>query len=142
MEDSRIVTGLGTGKGGNPPAILEMDHVFEALAHPRRRYLLYTLLEDTEWSLEAIAVKVAGWEQDVSHGTVSDEEAERVYVSLYHNHIPRLVDEGIIEFDVPTETIRPGPHAEQVLSVLETTSGSYDSGQEAHARRTHNEGCS
>lgn len=27
--------------------ILELDHVYEALGHPRRRYLCYTLFEDT-----------------------------------------------------------------------------------------------
>ncbi|WP_224447854.1 DUF7344 domain-containing protein [Haloprofundus salilacus] len=111
-----------------------MDHVFEVLAHPRRRYLLYTLLEETEWGLRELAEKIATWENDVRESTVSDDGVERVYVSLYHNHVPLLVEEGIIEFEETTETIGLGPHADQVLAVLENAGGSNDSDQETHAR--------
>lgn len=31
-----------------PPDVLELEPVYEALGHPRHRYLCYTLLEDTE----------------------------------------------------------------------------------------------
>lgn len=117
-----------------PPAILEGDHVFEALAHPRRRYLLYTLVGDTEWTLHDLAEKIAAWETDVPESTLYDDEVARVYVSLYHNHVPKLVENGIVVFEESTETIRPGPHAEQVLGVLENAGGSHDSEQEAHAR--------
>lgn len=39
--------------------VLEIEAVYEALGHPRRRYLCYTLFEDTEWSLAELASKVA-----------------------------------------------------------------------------------
>lgn len=117
-----------------PPAVMEMDHVFEALSHPRRRYLLYTLLEESEWTLQELAEKLAAWEQDGSGSSVSDDTIEQVYVSLYHNHVPKLVDEGIVEFDAATETLGLGSHAEQVLGVLEDAGGSHDSYQETHAR--------
>lgn len=123
----------------SPHAILETDHAFEALAHPRRRYLLYTLDEATEWTLQELAEKVAAWENDVPESTLYDDEVERVYVSLYHNHVPKLVADGIVVFDEPTETIRPGPHAEQVLTVLEAAGGSHDIEQEAHARSDSDE---
>lgn len=125
---------------GPIPSVLELNHVFDALAHQRRRYLLYTLLEDEEWSLRELAVKVAAWEQGVSRESVADEEVERVYVSLYHNHVPKLADEGIVEFVEADETIRPATNAEQVLAVLANAGGSSDSEQEAHARRNQNEG--
>lgn len=118
----------------SPPAFLELDHAFEALAHPRRRYALYTLLETTEWTLQDLAEKITAWENDVPESTLYDDEVERVYVSLYHNHIPKLVEDGIVVFDEPTETIQPGPNAEQVLAVLENAGGSHDIAQEAHAR--------
>ena len=36
----------------HPPCdVLESDYVYEALAHSRRRYLCYTLLEETEWTV-------------------------------------------------------------------------------------------
>lgn len=122
------------------PAIIELDHVFEALAHPRRRYLLYTLLESDQWSLRNLARQVTAWETGVAAETVTEEEVDRTYVSLYHNHVPKLVEDDIVAFDGVDETIQPGPNAEQVLAVLENVGGVSDSRQEDHARRRHDEG--
>ncbi|MFC4988055.1 DUF7344 domain-containing protein [Saliphagus infecundisoli] len=66
------------------PDHLEIDHVYEALGHPRRRYLCYTLLEDAEWSLPGLATKIAAWEDGVSTDAVTDARRDQVYVSLYH----------------------------------------------------------
>lgn len=114
--------------------ILELDHVFEALGHPRRRYLCYTLLEATEWTLTDLATKIAAWEQDVPESEVDDEQRERVYVSLYHGHIPKLVHEDVLKFDEESETITPSENAQQVLAALEGLGASLDSNQETHAR--------
>lgn len=117
-----------------PKEILELDHVYEALGHPRRRYLCYTLLEDTEWSLTDLAAKIAAWENDVPEHAITDHQRERVYVSLFHAHVPKLVDEGIITFDPVTEMITPAENADQVLAVLNGMGASLDSNQETHAR--------
>lgn len=117
-----------------PPDVLELERIYEALEHPRRRYPCYTLFEDTEWSLTDLATKVAAWETGVSESEVSADDRGKVYVSLYHVHVPKLVDVGAIEFDETTETIARGAYAEQVLTALEGLSASLDAGQEAHAR--------
>ncbi|WP_276276369.1 DUF7344 domain-containing protein [Haloarcula regularis] len=101
------------------PAFLELDPVYEALGHPRRRYLCYTLLEDTEWSLNDLATKIVAWETDVPEHAVTEAQREEVYVSLYHAHVPKLVDEGVITFDEATERITTAEHADQVLAALE-----------------------
>ena len=117
-----------------PPGILELDHVYRALAHPRRRYLCYTLLEEASWSLPDLATKVAAWENEVSEDAVTESQRRRVLVSLYHAHVPKLVDDEIIYFDEATETIRPAGNAAQVLSVLEAMGGGAPT---AGRRRTH-----
>ncbi|GAB3670011.1 DUF7344 domain-containing protein [Halopiger thermotolerans] len=122
------------GEGPLPQAVLELDHVYEALGHPRRRYLCYTLLETTEWTLTDLATKIAAWENDIPDHEVTTLQRERVYVSLYHAHVPKLVDEGVITFDDATETITPAENAAQVLLALEGVGASLDSNQEAHAR--------
>lgn len=122
-----------------PEAILELDHVFEALAHPRRRYLLYTLQEGTEWTLTELATKLAARENDLAEESVGRDEHSRVYTSLYHAHVPKLVDSDVLTFETGAEIIRPGPNAEQVLAVLEGAGASFDSRQEAHARRENDE---
>ena len=113
---------------------LEIEPVYEALGHSRRRYLCYTLLEDTEWSLTDLATKIAAWENDVPEQAVTDDQREEVYVALYHAHVPKLVDEGVITFDEATERISTAEHAEQVLTALEGMGASLDSNQETHAR--------
>jgi hypothetical protein len=117
-----------------PPSILEIEPVYQALGHSRRRYLCYTLLEDTEWSLTELATKIAAWEDDVPEHAVTEAQREEVYVSLYHAHVPKLVDEGVITFDETTETITTAEHAEQVMTALEGMGASLDSNQETHAR--------
>lgn len=126
----------------NPPPqeVLDLDHVYEALGHPRRRYLCYTLCVETEWTLDDLAVKIAAWEWDIPEQDVSEAIRDSVYVSLHHAHVPKLVDEGVITFDQSTETIRAAGNAVQVLSALEGVGGSIDSRQETHARSEMDDG--
>lgn len=130
--DSGDAPGAGTRRP--PISVLELDVVYESLGHPRRRYLCYTLLEDTEWTLDELSRKVAAWERDVADHEVTDDQREAVYVALYHAHVPKLVDEGVITFDETTETIRAAAHAEQILAALEGVGASLDARQETHAR--------
>ncbi len=118
-----------------PKDVLELDHVFQALAESRRRYLVYTLKSQTEWELTEIAVKVASWETDIPEEDLPEEDIERTYASLYHVHVPKLVDEGVLVFDESKEIIRPGPNAKQVVTALAGAGASLDTRQEAHARR-------
>lgn len=62
-----------------------------------------------------------------------------MYVSLYHAHVPNLVDQGVVTFDDRHETISPGENADQVLSVLQGLGASLEADQEAHARRETND---
>ncbi|MBZ6494634.1 DUF7344 domain-containing protein [Natrinema longum] len=75
-----------------------------ALAKPRRRYLLATLLgrEDTStpdatsesMSVATLATEVAATERDCP--IVTDDQRERTLTTLVHTHIPRLIDHGIL----------------------------------------------
>ncbi|MFB6135583.1 MAG: hypothetical protein ABEJ04_02385 [Halobacteriaceae archaeon] len=139
MSDDEVSAG-GDETASQPPpridpAVLELDHVFDVLAHPRRRYLLYALATDGEWTLRELATKLAAWEEDVDEAAVSDHVRDRVYVSLYHSHVPKLVDEGMVRFDEESERLSPAEHAGQVQAVLAGAGGSADSRQEQHAGR-------
>lgn len=123
-----------TGPSSVPEGVLELDPVYDALAHPRRRYLCYGLLSESERSLTDLAKKIAAWEDDVLESAVSDDRRDRVYLALYHTHVPKLVEEGIVSFDPDDGTISTGENARQVLSVLEGVGASLDSAQESHAR--------
>jgi hypothetical protein len=120
-------------------AVLGMDHVFESVQHPRRRYLLYALAENPEWTLTELATKLAAWERDIDETEVDAELRERVYISLYHAHVPKLVDLDVIQFDRETETIAAGEEAEAAMKVLEAAGGSLDTAQKQHAEREYDD---
>jgi hypothetical protein len=115
------------------PQVLELDHVYGVLGHSRRRYLCYSLLGDTQWSLTDLATRIAAWENEISTDEVTEPQRKRVYVSLYHTHVPKLVDKDVIEFDDEEETIRPAENAEQALRALDGIGSSVDIDQETHA---------
>lgn len=117
------------------PSVLAMGHVFDVLDNPRRRYVLYALSNSEDGTLRELARNIVAWERDIHETDVDEQARDRVYLSLYHAHIPKLVEEGVVEFDESEETLRPGPHAEQVFAVLESAGGATDWDQQTHAER-------
>ena len=102
-----------------PRAVLEQDHVYAAVGHSRRRYLCYALFGKTEWSLTELATKTAALEQDVPEHEIQETQREQMYISLYHTHVPKLAEAGVLEFDENAEMIRADRNIDQVLTVLE-----------------------
>jgi len=35
------------------------------------------------------------------------EQVQKVYLSLYHDHLPRLVDAGLLEYDQERDLVTP-----------------------------------
>lgn len=104
------------GEAAPPPSILDLDHVYEALSHPRRRYLCYTLFGDGNWTLRDLAVRIAAREEGCPEHAVGTDVRDSVYVSLYHVHVPKLVQQGVIGFDEATGMVSAGERAGQVLA--------------------------
>ncbi|MFC4986377.1 DUF7344 domain-containing protein [Saliphagus infecundisoli] len=69
-----------------------MEFVYEALAHPRRRYVCYSLLSSSRWTLTELATKLVAWERDIPEGDVTESSRDDMYLSLYHAHIPKLAE--------------------------------------------------
>lgn len=77
-----------------------MEAACSLLAESERRYLLYQLAEDATANLEDVVTRVAAWELDARPASVGKEQRQRIYVSLVHNHLPRLADYDIIDYDL------------------------------------------
>ncbi|WP_254545324.1 DUF7344 domain-containing protein [Halomarina pelagica] len=122
-----------------PVEVLDLQFVYEALAHPRRRYIVYSLLSSTRWTLTELATKLVAWERDIPAEDVADVERDEMYISLYHAHIPKLVELDIVEYDdgEDAEIIVADENAAQVLAALEGAGASVDAAQETHARDDH-----
>ncbi|MFC6977302.1 hypothetical protein ACFQL1_25365 [Halomicroarcula sp. GCM10025709] len=125
-----------TDSGSDASGVLELNEVFAALGHPRRRYLMYTLVnESTEETLPKLATKIAAWEQDKTVNEVTDDERRRVHASLYHSHIPKLADLGVLEYKEADDIIVKALNTEQVQAVLNGAGAELDSRQETHAQQ-------
>lgn len=81
-----------------------LDQLFTVLANERRRRLLTYLHEkDGEvTSLDTLIDYLVVQEAD----STEDLETDDVTISLYHKHLPRLADAGLIEYDLRSRTIR------------------------------------
>jgi hypothetical protein len=117
------------GDSPGVPATLHLDYLYDALAHPRRRYLCYLLSRDDEWTLADMATAVAAVENDVPASGVTEREYEGVYASLYHAHVPKLVEGGVLTFDPDAEVVGAGERADRVLAALEAIRERLDPGE-------------
>jgi len=123
---------------GAPDPILELDEVFAALGHPRRRYLLYTLINgSTEVSLSDVATDIAAWELEKPASEVTAAERRRVHISLYHSHVPKLASLGIVDYHEAENVIVRAVNTAQVQAVLDGAGAELDARQESHVRDTH-----
>ncbi|WP_265112353.1 DUF7344 domain-containing protein [Halosolutus halophilus] len=77
-----------------------MEAACSLLAESERRYLLYQLAETDRANLDHLMTQIAAWKLDIPPAQVDEDLRQRVYVSMVHNHLPRLADYDIIEYDL------------------------------------------
>lgn len=87
---------------------LSDDTFYELLGNERRRACLERLVEsETEWSVSDLANVVAADTTDPS--TSPEDIYDSVYISLCQNHLPKLDDVSLIEYNRDAKTVTPGP---------------------------------
>lgn len=95
---------------GNPTetpeqsSVTDADAIFpdilcDVLADPYRRSVLAYLDDRMQADITELAEHVAGCEHESTVGTTPTDIHERVFTSLYHCHLPKLSDAGLIEYD-------------------------------------------
>ena len=86
-----------------------IDEIMAALADEHRRQLLVMLQEHNPQDAVQIPEAVQ----------VDSEQLDDLQVELYHNHLPRLEDEGFIEWKRDQHAVVKGPEFDQIEPVLE-----------------------
>lgn len=89
---------------GSDPLARETDlplaERFSLLADPHRRAVLERLDRTVDGlEIEALAARVAAELSDAPE-TVDDDDRRRVLLALHHNHLPKLADHGLLEYDL------------------------------------------
>lgn len=104
---------------------LSYDTVFTTLSNPRRRYVLQYLQENGgSVELREVTEHLAARENDKTVPEITSQERRRVYTALQQVHLPRMDDDGIVEFDSDRGTVRMTDRAEELRVYLEVVDGS------------------
>ena len=87
--------------------------MFDALRDPIRRRVLFAvsdrgLREGDEFTLNAFASAEMG-----------EVDPDILRVRLFHSHLPRLVEEGFVEWEPDDGTIRRGPAFDEIAPLLD-----------------------
>ncbi|MCO8247104.1 MULTISPECIES: hypothetical protein [unclassified Haladaptatus] len=101
---------------------LSEDQIYHLLQNERRRYVLrYLHGSNGQESMRDIAEQVAAWENDSTVQAITSSERQRVYIPLYQSHLPKLDEEGIIEYDQSRGTVEKTDMADVLYDYLEPT---------------------
>jgi hypothetical protein len=115
---------------------LTMDEVTELINNRRRRLILQLVNESAEeMSLDQLSRKMAAVMNDISIDEVSSDERKKMYVSLYQNHLPKLDDDGVIEYDKRAKTIDSSPSTSVVADLIRDLSAVCSDDEVQHSRR-------
>jgi hypothetical protein len=116
---------------------LSKDKLFHILQNQRRRYAL-RYLQGTEGVVDMrdVAEQVAAWEHDTTVQQLTSNQRQRAYISLYQCHLPKLDDEGIIEYNQQRGFVERTPLANQLDPYLDTDESSEDEETEADTEST------
>lgn len=82
------------------------DELFQILSNSRRRYIIFYLSEAGEsLPLKELATKIAAAESGTPESDITAEERQRVYISLYQTHLPKLEEADIVSYDDEERTV-------------------------------------
>ncbi len=98
-----------------------LDAVFGALATERRRSVVRCLDEHgSPLALDVLAELLADAERSATAADPDPTVADEIYTSLYHVHVPKLVDAGIVEYDRQGDTVERAENTETAIGFLES----------------------
>lgn len=87
-----------------------IDETFTLVGNRRQRLVIqYFKQHANPVALADLAARVARWERDATEP--SADEVNRVCASLHETHLPKLVELGLIDYDLDAQTIRYDPAA-------------------------------
>ena len=90
-------------RDSDPP----VDELLQVLSDSHRRELVRVLDEEQVVPLD-----------DVAETLGEGESSQVVVTSLHHNHLPKMENCGVVEYDFPAREIRRGSRFDDALDVL------------------------
>lgn len=108
--------------GGDRP----IERICEAMSHPTRRALLRLLRTVETTTARAAADDLVEARERESDEVARPETPERVEIMLYHVHLPKMADAGVIDYAPEAGTIRTNDTTDVIHEVLSGLSSGAD----------------
>ncbi|WP_049890820.1 winged helix-turn-helix domain-containing protein [Natrinema versiforme] len=96
----------------------EIDAVFALLSNATRRSVLRYLVDAEETTARELA-RTLTMEAPDSDTRAIDDSRQVVATALVHNHLPRLDEYDIVEYDGTPDEVTPGPNFDAVEPFVE-----------------------
>jgi hypothetical protein len=101
---------------------LSHDTVFHILQNERRRLVLeYLQGRDDPVRMCDVAEQVAAWEHDTTVEQLTSKQRQRVYIPLYQNHLTKLDEEGVIDYNQSRGIVERNAVADQFDPYLDAS---------------------
>lgn len=98
----------------------DKDAALEALASERRRHLVSLLLEhDEPMAMADLSKEIAKRECCDEGSPLLDDHAKDIYLTLYHLHVPKLVDLDVLTCNDDRLTVTTNPAVAEATELIE-----------------------
>ena len=103
-----VRTSDGTADERTGSAGLSASDRHELLLADRRRVALVILAERTDpFGIDELAAAVARRETELEADGDEMPSVERIAITLHHNHLPRIADANLVDYDPENQRIDP-----------------------------------
>ncbi|RQG98850.1 DUF7344 domain-containing protein [Natrarchaeobius oligotrophus] len=96
-----------------------LDETLLLLSHHRRRDVLYYLSEHELAGVETLATEIVANERGCPPRDVTPADREPITIDLYQNHLPKLTDGRLVEFDRRSGAVRWSFPSSNATTLLE-----------------------
>ena len=91
----------------------DLSALFFLLWPSRRRQVIWyvtSLNQGEQVAVRELSEQIAAVEEDVAPDAVSNPAYRNVYSNLDQNHLPKLADADVIQYDADRQLVAPGPN--------------------------------
>lgn len=83
----------------------QTGRIHEILSHPKRRALLHSLRGVDTTTVETVAADLVEIEEPRFDGGVGPGKTGSLRVALHHQHLPKMADAGVLDYDSGSRVI-------------------------------------
>lgn len=100
---------------------LSLNTLFHLLSNHRRRAVLAQFLSHKrKLTVNDLTKEIVVQEQNAPVTDVPSDTVTQIHISLQHNHIPKLAETPLIEYDEERQIVEPTEQLEQLKPFLST----------------------